>query len=109
MSEITKLLQKKDSLLIQIACLENDINEYINHPVETVSIQQLHYQYDFIIQEILDIDTIINIKFSNQRLSLNLQNSYLKKLTNKATSSIVFTINDVPKIHFSMFEDLNSI
>ena len=109
MSEITKLLAKKDVLLIQIACIVDDLNEYINHPVETVSIDQLHYQYDFSINEIRDIDMKLSIEFTKQRLFLHIQNLRLKKLTEKATSSIVFTVNDVPEIHFTMFDDLNPI
>lgn len=109
MSEITKLLQKKDGLLIQLACLVDDIKEYIGHPVETVSIQQLHYQYDFIIKEISEINSKIYSEFNRHITFFCIQNLELKKLTQKATSSIVFTVNDVPKIHFSMFEDFNPI
>ncbi|MEO8238487.1 MAG: hypothetical protein ABI576_10290 [Flavobacterium sp.] len=109
MSEITNLLAKKDGLLIQIACLVTDLREYINNPVETVSIDQMHYQYDFIIREIREIDKKIYSEFNKQTLFFDCQNSNLKKLTEKATSTIVFTVNDLPKIHWSMFEDLNPI
>ena len=104
MSEITNLLAKKDGLLIQIACLVDDLREYINYPVETVSVDQMHYQYDFIIKQIQEIDRKICFEFTKQRLFFNSQNMDLKKLTDKATSSIVFTVKDLPKFHFSMFE-----
>ncbi|PWB22553.1 hypothetical protein [Flavobacterium sp. HTF] len=109
MSEITRLLAKKDGLLIQIACLVTDLREYINNPVETVSIDQMHYQYDFIIKEIQEIDRKIYSEFNKQSLFFKSQNLDLKKLTQKATASIVFTVNDVPKLHWSMFPDLNPI
>ncbi|MGO4770408.1 hypothetical protein ACEN2I_02005 [Flavobacterium sp. W22_SRS_FK3] len=107
MSEIQKLLAKKDGLLIEIACIVEDLNEYVNYPVETVSVDQLHYQYDFIIKEIVKINREINLEHIKHALSFHSQNVELKKLTEKATSSIVFTVKDLPKLHFSMFETPN--
>ena len=108
MSAIQKLLSKKDGLLIQIACIVNDLREYTNNPVETVPVDQLHYQYDFIIKEIRHIDRKLYELFNKQSLFFESQNFQLKKLTEKATSTIVFTVKDLPKLHFSMFEKTNS-
>ena len=109
MLEIQKLLAKKDTLLIQIASIKCDLNEYVNYPVETVSVQQLHYQYDFIIKELMKINREIHLEDIKLTMFLHSQNVSLKKLTDKATSSIVFTVNDLPKHHWSMFEDFNPI
>ncbi|RUT68760.1 hypothetical protein D0817_19280 [Flavobacterium cupreum] len=105
MTEIQKLFSKKDALLVQLACIQNDINDYITHPVETVSIQQIHYQYEFIIKEIRRIDTKIYDLFNKQSLSLALKNRDLKKLTDIATSTFLFTVKDLPKLHFLMFNN----
>jgi hypothetical protein len=105
MSEIIKLLAKKDNLLIQLACLVNDINEYINYPVETVSVQDMHYQYDFIVSEIGLINRKIYFEFNRQTMFFRSQHLDLKKLTEKATSTIVFTVKDLPKSHYSLWEN----
>lgn len=104
MCEIQKLLSKKDGFLIEIACIVQDLKEFINNPVETVPVDQLHYQYDFIIRQLREIDRKIYAEFSKQILSFEVHNSDLKKLTDKATATIVFTVKDLPKHHWSMFE-----
>lgn len=109
MIEIEKLLSKRDALLIQIACIVQDLNEYIKYPVETVSVDQLHYQYDFTIREIQKIDNAINSLFTKQCWFFVSQNKDLKQLTDKATSTIVFTVKDLPRHHWTMFQDLNPI
>ncbi|CAD0006559.1 hypothetical protein [Flavobacterium salmonis] len=109
MCAIQKLLSKKDGLLIQIACIVNDLREYCSYPVETVSVNQLHYQYDLIIKEIRQIDRKLYELFNKQTLFFESQNFQLKKLTDKATSEILFTVKDLPKHHWTMFEDLNPI
>lgn len=108
MSEIEKLLAKKDGLLIEIVCIEDDLKEYINHPVETVSVDQLHYQYDFLVRQIQQIDCSISLEFNKLRYSLDSRNLDLKKLTDKATSQILFTVKDLPKNHYSLWQKQNS-
>ena len=55
MCKILELIQKRDNLIIELACLNHDLNEYSSYPVETVDLEQLKYQHSFVIKEIQQI------------------------------------------------------
>lgn len=59
MSHINQLNRKREDLLIQITSLLDDLKEYSRCPCETVSIDQIKYQFEFIQNEIKNIDNKI--------------------------------------------------
>lgn len=104
MSTIILLIQKRENLLMELAGLNHDLNEYSKNPVETVDLLGLKYQHDFTIREIKKIGQQINI-FFNSQIS-NYKSKFLeteKKIT-EALSKKEFTVKDLPRYHFSMFE-----
>lgn len=66
MPTIQILIQKRENLLLELACLNYDLNEYSKNPVATVDLIGLKYQHDFIIREITKIGQQINVLFNSQ-------------------------------------------
>jgi len=105
MSTIILLIQKRENLILELAGLNHDLNEYSKYPVETVDLLGLKHQHDFTIREIKKIAQQINV-FFNSEIS-NYKNKFFeveKKIT-EAISKKEFTINDLPKNHYSLWQD----
>ena len=105
MSMIVELTKKRENLLIEIASVTMDLREYISYPVETVDIEQIKYQYGFILREIKEIDSKIKFIFLSQSETLKTD---LLIIDNKLKEIIVekkFTVGDLPKLHHSMFNE----
>jgi hypothetical protein len=109
MTAINELNQKRENLLIQIAGVTADLREYIKFPVETVDIEQIKYQYGFILREIKQLDEKIKFILLSKSETLKADLEIMDKEIKESISEKEFTINDVPKLHWSMFEDLNPI
>ena len=108
MSSILQLIQKRDNLILELAGLNHDLNEYSKNPVETVDLIGLKYQHDFTIREITKIGQQINV-FFNSQIS-NYKNKFFeveKKIT-EAVSKKEFTVNDLPKNHYSLWQNLEN-
>lgn len=105
MSEILKLIQKRENLIFELASLNFDLNEYSKNPVETVDLIGLKYQHDFLIKEIQQIAQKINVLSNSQ---INLYKTKFLEFEKKISESLSqkqFTVNDLPKHHWSMFQD----
>ena len=103
MSKIIELIQKRDNLILELACLNHDLIEYSKYPVETVNLEQLKYQHSFIIKEIQRIAQQINSSFNSQVSNYKNQFIQTEKKIIEAVSKKEFTINDLPKLHHSFF------
>ena len=66
MSTILLLIQKRENLLLELAGLNHDLNEYSKNPVETVDLLGLKYQHDFTMREIKNVGQQINVFFNSQ-------------------------------------------
>jgi hypothetical protein len=109
MSTIQILIQKRENLLLELAGLNHDLNEYSKNPVETVDLLGLKYQHDFTIREIKKIGKQINIFFNSQVSNYKNKFFEIEKKITEAVSKKEFTSKDLPKHHWSMFEDSNSL
>jgi hypothetical protein len=108
MSTILLLIQKRENLILELAGLNHDLNEYSKNPVETVDLIGLKHQHDFTIREITKIGQQINV-FFNSEIS-NYKNKFFeieKKIT-EAVSKKEFTINDLPKNHYLLWQNLEN-
>ena len=84
MSTILLLIQKRENLILELAGLNHDLNEYSKNPVETVDLIGLKHQHDFTIREITKIGQQINGYFNSQ--ISNYKNKFFeieKKITEK--------------------------
>lgn len=59
MATIPELIQLRSYKYKNLVFLDYDIKEFITSPVETVSIENLKAQYNFILREITNIDNSI--------------------------------------------------
>ncbi|TRX29641.1 hypothetical protein FNW25_01395 [Flavobacterium franklandianum] len=66
MSDLEKLLQKRNAQYFSLICLKDEIKDYIKDPVETVSIDNLQNQYSFLLREINNLDTSIRTNLLTQ-------------------------------------------
>lgn len=105
MSKILQLIQKRDNLILELASLNHDLNEYSKNPVETVDLIGLKYQHDFVIREIKKIGQQINIFFNSQISNYKQKFFEVEKKITEAISKKEFTINDLPKNHYSLWQD----
>jgi hypothetical protein len=105
MNIINELTQKRENLLVEIASVTTDLKEYIKYPVETVCVEQIKYKYGFILREIRDIDAKLRFILLSQSETLKADLDVMDKEVEKSVSEKRFTVNDVPKLHFSMFKD----
>ncbi|MCR4029364.1 hypothetical protein [Flavobacterium panacis] len=105
MSTILLLIQKRENLLLELAGLNHDLNEYSKNPVETVDLLGLKYQHDFTIREIKNIGQQINVFFNSQISNYKQKFFEVEKKITEAISKKEFTINDLPKNHYSLWQD----
>ncbi|KRD57704.1 hypothetical protein ASE40_15175 [Flavobacterium sp. Root935] len=105
MSTILLLIQKRENLLLELAGLNHDLNEYSKNPVETVDLLGLKYQHDFTIREIKNIGQQINVFFNSQISNYRQKFFEVEKKITEAISKKEFTINDLPKNHYSLWQD----
>ncbi|WP_310560612.1 hypothetical protein [Flavobacterium sp.] len=59
MATISQFIKQRESKYFELVVLKDDIQEFIKSPVETVSIDNLKYQYGFLLREINNIDASI--------------------------------------------------
>lgn len=103
MSTILLLIQKRDNLILELAGLNHDLNEYSKHPVETVDLIQLKYQHSFILKEIQQIAQKINSSFNSEISNYTSKFIETEKKITEAIAKKEFTVNDLPKSHYSLF------
>lgn len=108
MCKILELIQKRDNLIIELASLNHDLNEYSNYPVETVDLEQLKYQHSFVIKEIQQIAQKINSSFNSQVSNYKNQFIQTEKKITEAVSKKEFTINDLPKNNYSLWQNMGN-
>lgn len=106
MANLKELQQKRESLLIQIASVTHDLREFTKHPCETVDVEQIKYQYGFILREIKQIDDCIKFILLSQMETLNVDYKNLETLLQIEQSKTIFTSSDLPKNHYSLWENL---
>jgi hypothetical protein len=104
MANFKELTQKRENLLIQIIGVADDLKEFIKYPCETVDIEQIKYQYDFILREIKEIDEKLKFILLSQSQTLRVDFELLQKQQKEFLPKENFNVNDLPKEHFSMFE-----
>ena len=105
MSTINQLTQKRENLLIQIASVTLDLKEYTKFPCETVDVEQIKYQYGFILREIKQIDEKLKFIFLSQSETLKTDLKIIDKEIIESISKNRFSVNDLPKNHFSLFTE----
>ncbi|WP_291151940.1 hypothetical protein [Flavobacterium sp. UBA7680] len=105
MSTILLLIQKRENLLLELAGLNHDLNEYSKNPVETVDLLGLKHQHDFTIREIKNIGQQINVFFNSQISNYKQKFFEVEKKITEAISKKEFTIHDLPKNHYSLWQD----
>lgn len=105
MSTIILLIQKRENLLLELAGLNHDLNEYSKNPVETVDLIGLKHQHDFTIREITKIGQQINVFFNSQISNYKQKFFEVEKKITEAISKKEFTMHDLPKNHYSLWQD----
>jgi hypothetical protein len=105
MSTILLLIQKRENLLLELAGLNHDLNEYSKNPVETVDLLGLKHQHDFTIREIKKNGQQINIFFNSQISNYKQKFFEVEKKITEAISKKEFTVHDLPKNHYSLWQD----
>lgn len=100
MSIIIELIRKRENLLIQIIEVTADLKEYAKFPCETVDLEQIKYQYDFILREIKQIDDKLKFIFLSQSETLKTDLRIIGKEIIESISKNRFSVNDLPKIIF---------
>ncbi|MGE6352826.1 hypothetical protein ACQKCJ_02995 [Flavobacterium sp. NPDC079362] len=108
MSTILLLIQKRENLLLELAGLNHDLNEYSKNPVETVDLLGLKHQHHFTIREITKIGQQINVFFNSQISNYKNKFFEIEKKITEAVSKKEFTINDLPKNHYSLWQNLEN-
>lgn len=103
MSTIIELTQKRESKYFELMLIKDEIKEFTQCPCETIPIDSLQNQSQFLIKEINNLDSSIKtilltqIEWSKRDLA-NLQ-TQLDLIPKK------FDVTDLPKLHFSMFRN----
>lgn len=105
MSTISELTQKRELLLVQIACITDDLREYSKYPVETIDIEQIKYQYAFIQREIKQIDDKLKFILLAQSETLITVFQLIDKKIIENIKEKKFTAGDLPKNHYSLFNE----
>nr|WP_314896783.1 hypothetical protein [uncultured Flavobacterium sp.] len=105
MATINELTRQRENLLIQIIGVTADLKEYTKFPVETVDVEQIKYQYGFILREIKQIDEKLKFIFLTQSETLKTELQIIDKEIIESISKNRFTVTDLPKLHFSMFDE----
>ncbi|RTY69685.1 hypothetical protein [Flavobacterium sp. LB2P53] len=106
MCTINELTQKRENLLFQIASVTLDLKEYTKYPVETVDIEQIKYKYGFILREIKQVDEKLKFIFLTQSETLKTDLHMMDKEIIESIAKNRLTVNDLSKLHFSMFDKL---
>lgn len=102
---IQELQTKRETLIIQITVIKDDLREYTKFPVDTVDVEQIKYQYSYILREIKEIDYKIKTILLSTSTSLNDDFAILKSKVIEKQKEKVFTIDDLPKKHYSFFDE----
>ena len=108
MSTILLLIQKRENLILELAGLNYDLNEYSKNPVETVDLIGIKHQHDFTIREITKISQQINVFFNSQISNYKNKFFEIEKKITEAVSKKEFTVNDLPKNHYSLWQNLEN-
>jgi hypothetical protein len=100
MATIPEFMRQRESKYFDLVVLKDDIQEFIKFPIETVSIDNLKYQYGFLLREINNIDASIKNILLSQIESAKLD---LKNLETQLTMlPQPFHVDDLPS-YFSNF------
>jgi len=102
---IQQLQQKRENLIIQISVIKEDLREYTKHPVDTVDLVQIKFQYSFILREIKEIDYKIKTILLTSSTTLQDDFNTIESQVKEKQEEKVFTIDDLPKKHFSLFDE----
>lgn len=94
MQRILELNQKRDYQYKMLIILKDDIQEFVKNPCETVSVDNLKYQYEFGLREIKNLDDRIRTILLSQIETAKLDLKNLETLL--ALSEKPFHINDLP-------------
>jgi len=105
MANLKELQEKRESLLIEIASVTHDLQEFTKHPCETVDVEQIKYQYGFILREIKKIDDSVKNILLSQMEILNVDFKNLETLLKIEQSKETFSASDLPKNHYSLWEN----
>lgn len=105
MSTINHLTQKRENLLIEIYTVTQDLKEYSRYPCDTIDIQQIKYQYDFILREIRQIDEKLKFIFLSQSETLKTDLLIIEKKIKENILEKKFTVGDLPRFHHSLFDE----
>jgi hypothetical protein len=94
MKTLNELIVDRNYKKLSLGYLKFDIEEFIKSPVETVSIDNLKYQYDFLLREIKNIDDRIKIILASESRSYK---EDLKKFVDKLSNiPSPFDVADLP-------------
>lgn len=105
MATLKQLHEKREALLVEIASVTYDLKEYTKFPCESVDIESIKYQYGFILRQIKEIDNGIKIILLSQVENLDVSFKNLETLLQIEESKRRFTVADLPKKHYSMFDE----
>lgn len=105
MSTINELTRKRENLLIELSFVTLDLKEYTKYPVETIDVEQIKYQYGFILREIKEIDEKLKFIFASQSETLKTDLYIMDKEIIKSIAKHRFSVSDLPKNHFSLFDE----
>lgn len=103
---INELLLKRNKLVKSISYLMADYREFLKTPCESVPIENIKYQIDFDVRELKQVDEKIKQFFNTNFMVMSSDADLLyKKVLEKQNETKPFTSADLPKYHYSMFEN----
>lgn len=104
MSTIVELNGVRQMLLVQISTIIADLKEFTQSPCETVNVEQIKYQYQFVLRQIVETDNKIKTIILAQMQALKVDYRNLE-IQLELLEKDKFSVLDLPKYHYSMFND----
>ena len=104
--QIFLFYRTRENLLLELASLNHDLSEYSKNPVETVDLIGLKYRHTFILKEIQRVDQRITTCLNSEYLNYKNQFIQTEKKINEAVEKKIFSVNDLPKNHYSFWQNL---
>jgi hypothetical protein len=103
---ISELLKKRERLVLSLSCLMQDYREFLKTPTESVSLDNIKYQIDFDMRELKNLDAQIKQSLSQSYASASVSATDLyNKVLAKQNETKPFGVEDLPKYHYSMFQN----
>lgn len=99
---LEQLIAQRKNLQLEFDCLIHDLKEYIKNPCETVSIENIKGQIDFVLAQVKKINWEIKEVETKQfydTIDALVLDCYKRGFNTK------FTANHLPKLHHSMFKE----